>query len=311
MALCPLAVASAGKQSDGSGDYYFSLAGGGGSGPTTESAYIAKGFPIAPGSQITNNGYFSAISEDTTGAGTDAFIMTDMSGVIRWGIGTSGVEAGANSGDNFAIYSYSDAGAFLAAPLTINRASGGVQMVNGLTVGNTLVSTGNLTAAGGDILCDQDISGVTIHAPNGYFSNLQGYVLRNTLLVRGSKVLLPYTTPNVGGFALDADAGTFNCVLYLTSPFAGTQTMAIQADSPEIVALPVGTELKFALAPGSNPIELFVNAGATFHSVGTFNAPAAGAPLGGPVITYSMVKVAQSVGGAVADWAKMYEAGAF
>jgi hypothetical protein len=72
--------------------------------------------------------------------------MTDISGVARWAIGTSGVEAGANSGDNFAIFAYADNGGFLAAPLTINRASGGVQLQNGLTVGNSLISTGPLVA---------------------------------------------------------------------------------------------------------------------------------------------------------------------
>jgi hypothetical protein len=141
MALCPLAIASRADQTNGTGDYYFSVSGGG-TGPVVEPSFIATG----PGNP-PNQGSFIARSEDTVGNGTDAFIMTDISGVIRWGIGTNGVEAGGNSGDNFAIYSYADNGAFLAAPLTIERASGGVQMLNGLTVGNTLVSTGPLVAA--------------------------------------------------------------------------------------------------------------------------------------------------------------------
>lgn len=305
MALCPLAIASTADQTNGTGTYYFALNGGGGA--VKDEAFIAKGFGTP-----ANGGYFQATSQDTTGAGTDAFIMTDISGVIRWGIGTSGVEAGANSGDNFAIYNYDDNGAFLSAPIQINRASGGVLMDNGLTVGNSLITTGALVADSAVIT--NDLSGATIHAPNGYFAALQPYALRDTMLVRGSQVLQAYTTPNTNGFSLDADAGLFNVKCILSSPYVpapSAQTMALQTDAPEIAALPVGTTFTFALAQGSNPIELFVNAGASFNSLGTFSAPASGAPLAAPVIYRTLVKVAQSVGGAVNDWAKDYSAGAW
>lgn len=133
MALCPLAIASTADQTNGTGSYYFAL-NGGGAGPVVDSAFLATGTGSPP-----NNGTFTARAEDTTGAGLDAFVMTDISGVLRWAIGTSGVEAGANSGDNFAVFAYGDGGEFLSAPLTINRASGGVTMSNGLIVGNALI----------------------------------------------------------------------------------------------------------------------------------------------------------------------------
>jgi hypothetical protein len=136
MALCPLAIASKGNANDGTGEYYFAL-NGGGTGPVVDSAFVATGLGSPP-----NGGSFTTRSEDTTGAGLPAFVMTDIPGVARWAIGTTGIEAGANSGDNFAIFAYADNGAFLTAPMTINRASGGVAMPNGLTVGNTLISTG-------------------------------------------------------------------------------------------------------------------------------------------------------------------------
>lgn len=148
MALCPLAIASTADQTKGTGTYYFAL--NGGSAPVRDQAFIAEGFGSPP-----NQGYFKATSQDTVGNGTDAFIMTDISGVIRWGIGTSGVEAGANSGDNFAIYNYDDNGAFLSAPIQINRASGGVLMDNGLTVGNSLIATGSLVGPDGPVLAQQ------------------------------------------------------------------------------------------------------------------------------------------------------------
>jgi hypothetical protein len=136
MALCPLAIASTADRTNGTGEYYFAL-NGGGVGPVVDQSFIATGTGTPP-----NQGTFTTRSEDTTGAGVAAFVMTDISGVERWAIGTTGIEAGANSGDNFAIFSYADNGAFLAAPLIIERASGGVTMGNGLTVGNTLISTG-------------------------------------------------------------------------------------------------------------------------------------------------------------------------
>lgn len=149
MSLCPLAIASTADRTNGTGSYYFAL-NGGSTGPITDQAFVATGTGTPP-----NNGYFEAISEDTTGAGTGAFRIVDMSGVARWAIGTSGVEAGMNSGDNFAIYSYADNGTFLSAPIQINRASGGVQMTDGLTVGNTLISTGPIVGPDGPVLAQQ------------------------------------------------------------------------------------------------------------------------------------------------------------
>lgn len=46
-------------------------------------------------------------------------------GVDRWVVGVNNTsEAGANSGSNYVIYSYTDAGAFIEAPFSINRATG-------------------------------------------------------------------------------------------------------------------------------------------------------------------------------------------
>jgi hypothetical protein len=136
MALCPLAIASTADRTNGTGEFYFAL-NGGGVGPVVDQSFVATGTGTPP-----NQGSFTAVSQDTTGAGTTAFVMTNIAGVERFAIGLTGVEAGGNSGDNFGIFSYADNGAFLAAPLIIERASGGVTMGNGLTVGNTLVSTG-------------------------------------------------------------------------------------------------------------------------------------------------------------------------
>lgn len=141
MALCPLAIASRADITNGTGDYYFAL-NGGGTGPVVDSAFVATGTGTPP-----NQGSFTTRSEDTTGAGVGAFVMTDISGVTRWAIGTDGIEAGANSGDNFAIFAYADDGSFLSAPLEIERASGGVSMNNGLTVNGIATFAGTSTTS--------------------------------------------------------------------------------------------------------------------------------------------------------------------
>jgi hypothetical protein len=52
----------------------------------------------------------------------------------RWSLalGDSSAESGGNAGSNFALYRYSDAGALLDIPLTINRVDGGVTLTGAL-----------------------------------------------------------------------------------------------------------------------------------------------------------------------------------
>jgi hypothetical protein len=52
----------------------------------------------------------------------------------RWSLalGDSSAESGGNAGSNFALYRYSDAGALLDTPLTINRVDGGVTLTGAL-----------------------------------------------------------------------------------------------------------------------------------------------------------------------------------
>lgn len=68
---------------------------------------------------------------------------------VRWNIGKdSATETGSNVGANFAIYSYADNGAYLAAPFTINRAAGGVTIASYLGVGGAYNSSYALTVTG-------------------------------------------------------------------------------------------------------------------------------------------------------------------
>lgn len=67
------------------------------------------------------------------------------SGSNRWRVvlGDSSNEAGSNAGSNFAIGRYSDAGALLDSPITIDRIAGNV------TVANSLIVNGSITQSGG------------------------------------------------------------------------------------------------------------------------------------------------------------------
>lgn len=220
MALCPLAIASTADLTNGTGSYYFALNGsGGGQGPIIDQSFVATGTGTPP-----NGGFFQARNQDLTGSGTDAFVMTDISGVVRWAIGMNGIEGGANSGDNFAVFSYADNGGFLSAPLTINRASGGVQMQNGLTVGNTLITTGALVADSAVIGENTTVGGgvVQVNGPSG-LSRVYDPVYNippPTPTAPGAEVLLATfdtTGVNNGSFPYTAAKSGLYCLTVSTS----------------------------------------------------------------------------------------------
>jgi len=90
-------------------------------------------------------GSFSA-QGDAVAGGIDMFNMKTSLGRLQWSMGEVGVAAGANSGNNFALFAYDDNGAFLSAPMTVNRATGSVIMTGALAAAS--VSAPNIIAAG-------------------------------------------------------------------------------------------------------------------------------------------------------------------
>lgn len=263
-----------------------------------------------------SGGSFTALA-DSGPAGVDIFNMVSKTAnpnQLQWSMGMAVAPSGGNAGNNFAIYSYDDNGAFLSAPIQIVRSTGGVIMQNGMTT-TTMVASGAAAVNSLNVTVDADISGDVnvsgdVVATAGAFGSVGPFALRDTMLVRGSQPYVAYTTPNAGGFALDADAGVFNVMLGLFNPTGLSQTMGLECDAAEIAALPVGTTFNFALQAGSAPIQLFVNAGGSFQSLGTFTAPAAAPPLSAPVVYRTLRKVALSAG-LQSDWAKEYSAGAW
>jgi hypothetical protein len=77
----------------------------------------ADGSPVV--SRARNNSYI------TGPAGSDRVQRWQTNGVDRWSVyATAAAEGGANTGSDFAIARYADAGGFLDVPMSINRASG-------------------------------------------------------------------------------------------------------------------------------------------------------------------------------------------
>lgn len=126
----------------------------GGTGATSASA--ARTALGAVGLADTN--VFTAIQEIRLSSGSNRFYIGSVAGsskyvsfqtstVSRWEIGSnSSAESGSNVGSDFQISRYSDAGAFISAPLTIDRATG-ITEIEELTLGAALsVSNGGTGA---------------------------------------------------------------------------------------------------------------------------------------------------------------------
>jgi len=94
------------------------------------ASYVSKLGDTMSGTLIIRN-TAPAIVLDKTLAGSASHVQGKYNDLFRWVIhlGDTTAESGANAGSNFAIYGYTDAGAYLNTPLTINRATGRVTAI--------------------------------------------------------------------------------------------------------------------------------------------------------------------------------------
>ena len=122
------------------GEYYFAQA----SAPAPPSPTATAPRFVATG-DASGNGMFSARGDSTPG-GVDVFNMQTAAGVLQWSMGLGVVPAGANSGNNFALYSYDDSGNFIDAAIVVDRATGNVEL--GGTSGGSLTVDGFTTSIG-------------------------------------------------------------------------------------------------------------------------------------------------------------------
>ena len=81
-------------------------------------------------------------------AGTARGVRFFTASIQRWSvIATNAAEGGANSGSDFSINRYDDAGTFIDAPLSISRVSGNVTFSNTLFVPNQVIGSDTATTA--------------------------------------------------------------------------------------------------------------------------------------------------------------------
>lgn len=116
---------------------------------TARAEDIQSYLPLIGGT-LTGNLTISAsnpyINFNKSASGGNIAIQAQTNGVNRWGLwfGDSTAESGSNAGSNVTLYRYSDAGASIDTPITINRATGVVAFANGPT-GPTAAAGTNTT----------------------------------------------------------------------------------------------------------------------------------------------------------------------
>ncbi|GAB2696003.1 beta strand repeat-containing protein [Kitasatospora kifunensis] len=103
----------------------------------------------------TSGGTGTISGFDINGAAGSARRHQILTGsVVRWASGGSGdAETGSNIGTNWVLNAYSDSGAFLFTPITVNRATGAVTLSTPLPVGSggTGSATQNWVSLAGDL----------------------------------------------------------------------------------------------------------------------------------------------------------------
>lgn len=114
--------------------------GGMGDAPTDGKAYGRQTNAWAPVLPLTGGTITPLASADANitlnkPAGTQQNLLTGQAaGIKRWQaiLGNGAAESGSNAGSNFEVARFSDAGAYIDSPLTINRASGFITFTAGL-----------------------------------------------------------------------------------------------------------------------------------------------------------------------------------
>ena len=165
------------------------------------------------------------------------------SGVVRWRFGMDGApEAGGNAGSVLTLYRYSDAGALLDTPLTVNRATGLVTLADGLTVAGTITGslTGNMTGnvTGNVTGSSGSCTGNAATATNATNATTATNATNSTTQAPGTNNLTIATTAFVAAATPAAPATATTTVNGLTTLATGAQVVA-------------GTDTTHAVTPAS------------------------------------------------------------
>lgn len=174
------------------GQYYFALD------TTPDTAVVtAQAFVATGGAEVGPVGTVS-VRGDAVPGGIDMFNIQKANGTTQWSIGLGDVPAGANVGNDIFFYAYDDNGAFLSAPMSIQRSNGIANLALGLNVGQA-------TTAGGAPLNIFGTAGLSRVFDGIYNRPVPGpEVVLSTFNNVGAPTgpLVPYTPTNSGLFTL-------------------------------------------------------------------------------------------------------------
>lgn len=131
-------------------------------------------------------------------SGSSSYIYGRTGTAIRWvlALGDATGESGSNAGSNFALYRYNDAGTYVDAPLSINRATGLVSMFT-LNVGGQGIQNSNWFPAYIGIGADTANGWLRVKVNEVDYS----YIVRGSL---GAGNAIPMISANAGGTAITA-----------------------------------------------------------------------------------------------------------
>lgn len=161
---------------------------------------------------ITNNGgYYIASS----GPGAIKGLELDTGNLQRWTIFSDNTaELGANAGSNFQLSAYSDTGALLSTPISIQRSNGLVTVATGLVVSGGLSAT-NLALFSGNV----QFSGASTTAPTRAAGDSTTNVATTAFVTNALGNFLPLTGGTLTGpvYGLTAPPGDSSAELATTA----------------------------------------------------------------------------------------------
>ncbi len=161
-----------------------------------------------------------------TGSTSNVYIKYTNNGTSRWNLGIAGTETGSgNTGSDYKFDNYNDAGAQIATAISITRATGVLNALNGLAVTGSISSTGDFNIGGGSDfytgstgvnphLNNANTSADTgIRFGNGYLK-ISHYQDQSVLINRtgndGNVVWFGRSSANVGSISVTTTATAYN-----------------------------------------------------------------------------------------------------
>lgn len=195
-----------------------------------------------------------------TAVAQNSILRGALNGVTRWAVDVADnvAEGGGNSGSNFSIYNYSDAGAFMGAAFTIFRASGnvGIGMTPGvkLDVNGTIRSNAPVALALGP---DAAIRDATNGASGMYFDVSTGGAAHGSFVFRSSNAYTAFV--NITASAMIVNVPVFingaagaNTVLYLNDEAATPKGIIFWERSTNIIKLMTPSPAFYELSIDAN-----------------------------------------------------------